>query len=544
MDATTTPYNVLSDTYSVWVPIEDSDLTKSITVDANGDWIVTGVMSSDDNDEENDSITPAGMDCSYFLTKGWIKYEHGNNPNQFIGEPLEVKVGQFEHPTLRKSVNGIYVKGRLFQNRELARQAVNAIEDLQKSHTKRTMGWSIEGNVKERCRTTGKIIKSVLRNVVLTMNPVNTMTWAELSKSFASNHELDINMVDKSLDTGSMAEIMPQSLEGAKHDPQEEWVTMFRKFIKDNALNKSLRADFMDSNAGAQGVNAYIWASEAGVPFEQANDFASYVSDRYDTLKSLFGKIGGENMSKETKEQMAALLDTDLEELEKSLLADGEDLEEEELEKSMSDDDDDNTSEEEDEDEDDDDNDDEDDEDDDEKTEKSLKTDFAKSFAGSSPENAQALDVSGFLTNIVDELGFSVDGLNKSLSHVAKQQAATVGALSTIGTLVKSLMSELSEVRADNAELQKSLGEVLQRPVGRKSVVNQREVQTLTKSMSANEGGEKPRLTRGRVLEVLNKSFDAGNMAIGTEIMRFEGGVAVDGLKLPDSIKKELGMIE
>lgn len=539
MDASA-PINVLSDTYNVWVPIEDNDLTKSIEVDANGDWIVTGVMSSDDKDEEDDSITPDGMDCSYFLTKGWIKYEHGNNPNQFIGEPMEVRVGRFDHPTLRKSVNGIYVKGRLFQNRELAKQAVRALEDLQKSHTKRTMGWSIEGNVKERDRTTGKIIKSVLRNVVLTMNPVNTMTWAELAKSFASNHELEIDTVDKSLDTGSMAEVMPQSVEGAKHDPQDEWIRLFREFVKSFGLNKSLRAEFMDSNAGASGVNAYIWASEAGVDYDTACEFASYVSDRYDTLKSLFGKIGGENMSTKAKENMAQLLDTDLDELQKSL--DSEDLEVEELEKSFNEED--KGTSEEDEDADKEDDEDKDEDKEDEETEKSLKTDFAKSFGASSEENADALDVSGFLANLVDEVGFSMDGFNKSLSHVAKQQVATVQALGTIGTLVKSLMSELTEVRADNAELQKSLGEVLQRPVGRKSVVNQREVQTITKSLGAGEGGDnKPGLTRGRVLEVLNKSFDSGNMAIGKELMRFEGGTPVDKLNLPESIKQELGMV-
>src|SRR6185312_5695877 len=113
------------------------------------------------------------MDCTYFLEKGWIKYEHGNSPEQFIGEPLEVRVGRFEHPTLLKAVNGIFVKGRLFANRKMTKSAVEAMDDLQKSNTKRRMGRSIEGNVKKR-NESGKIIKSVLRNVVLTMNPVNT----------------------------------------------------------------------------------------------------------------------------------------------------------------------------------------------------------------------------------------------------------------------------------------------------------------------------------------------------------------------------------
>ncbi len=175
---------IRGDSFRLFVPLE-----KSIDMDGDGDYIVEGVMSSDDTDEQNDSITPAGMDTSYFLNKGWIKWEHGNNPDQFIGEPLDVRIGEFQHPVTQKSINGVYVKGKLFASRDLALQAVVAMEDLQKSQSSRRVGWSIEGGVVERCKKTGKIIKSILRNVVLTMNPVNTVTYAELVKSFNQEDE-------------------------------------------------------------------------------------------------------------------------------------------------------------------------------------------------------------------------------------------------------------------------------------------------------------------------------------------------------------------
>lgn len=184
------------DTFRLFVPLE-----KSVEVDSEtGDYIVQGVISSDDEDLQADTITPDGMDTSYFLEKGWIKWEHGNSPNQFIGEPVEVHIGQYMHPVLKKSVNGVFVKGRLFANRDLAMQAVVAIEDLQKSQSSRSVGWSIEGGVIERCRETGKILKSVLRNVVLTMNPVNTTTYAELVKSFTQGDEenMTVNNQDQS----------------------------------------------------------------------------------------------------------------------------------------------------------------------------------------------------------------------------------------------------------------------------------------------------------------------------------------------------------
>lgn len=174
----------IKDTFRLFVPLE-----KSVEMDADGNYIVQGIISSDDTDEQADSISPDGMDTSYFLEKGWIKWEHGNNPDQFIGEPEDVRVGRFDHPTLNKSVNGVFIKGRLYANREMSLKAVVAIEDLQKSKSSRRVGWSIEGGVVERDRQTGKIIKSVLRNVVLTMNPVNTMTYAELVKSFTKGDE-------------------------------------------------------------------------------------------------------------------------------------------------------------------------------------------------------------------------------------------------------------------------------------------------------------------------------------------------------------------
>jgi hypothetical protein len=553
------------DSYSLWVPIEDTDLMKSVTVDENGDFIVQGVMTSDDKDEEDDSITPDGMDCSYFLTKGWIKYEHGTSPDQFIGEPLEVKVGRFEHPKTQKSVNGIFVKGRLFAHRELTRKAVQTIEDLQKSNTKRTMGWSIEGNVKERDRKSGKIMKSILRNVVLTMNPINTTTWAELAKSFAKNHEVEVNMedVEKSMDIDTAASIMPQSIEGynPKKDPQQNWVDLFRKFVKENGLQKSTRNEFI-TNASEEyaGYKGYAFAKREGLDYEEAFEFASYIAEKQEFLKSLFGRIGGETMSDKKKSTLAAFLDADLEELQKSLETDELDEQEESLEKSAnaaddededekdkksdgeddseddsedeSDDNDDDSEEESD----DDDDSEKDDESDDDDTEKSFTSDLRKSLTD---EHGQAFEVSGWLGAITDELGFSMEGLQKSMTHMTKQQSAIVKAMATFGSTMQAMADKLEAVEARNVELEKSLGAVLERPVGRKSVVNQREATTLTKSVDAQAPSEP--LTRAKISDILVKSFQEGQLD-GKEVIRFDAGVGLRDLNLPKEVKTKLGL--
>jgi hypothetical protein len=534
------PFNVLSDTYNLYVPIE-----KSIEVDENGDYIVQGVMSSDDTDEEDDSISPEGMDCSYFLEKGWIKYEHGNSPNQFIGEPLEVKVGRFEHPTIKKSVNGIHVKGRLFAQRELTRQAVKTIEDLQKSNTKRTMGWSIEGNVKERDRKTGKIVKSVLRNVVLTMNPVNTTTWAELAKSFAKHHELTIDMpeMDKSMDIGAIHAVTPQSLEGGVKtpDPQDDWLNLFRSFVKQELLKKS----FVTSYADDIEIEALHCALSKGLDYDEAEDFASYIAEKLPILKSIQKFIGGASMPENVKNTLSSLLDTDLEELQKSLEMDNEEdendfenEEDEDLEKSMNEDDDEGNQDDDDQgdegDQDDDDQGDEGDGEDDEEVEKSLRTNLSKSLA---EEHGQAFEVSDFLTSLTDEIGFYLEGFEKSMGSVTKQQNTIVKSLATFGEAMQKSLAVI-EAQAERIDsLEKSLNEVLNRPVGRKSVVSGREVQTLQKSI---ETGGQP-LNRNQIGNILMKSFDKGEIP-GSAIARFEAGTPLQSLGLPESLRQQLGL--
>jgi hypothetical protein len=533
-----------NDSYSLFVPIEDHDLMKSVSIDENGDYIVQGVMTSDATDEEDDSITPEGMDCSYFLTKGWIKYEHGNKPEQFIGEPIEVKVGRFEHPTLMKAVNGIFVKGRLFAARGLTKSAIEAMNDLQKSNTKRRMGWSIEGNVKERNKE-GKIMKSILRNVVLTMNPVNTTTWAELAKSFAKDHELNIDM-EKAMDIATAAEITPQSVEGAPKkklaDPQDDWINHFREFVKKALIEKSFRRSFTRSPEDAE-LLAFGEALAKGLDMEEAEGFALYISERHQLLKSLVINFGGENMSEESKNKLSSLLDADLDELQKSIEADlneDEDFEEddEELEKSIGEDEDDDSSE--DDDDKDDDSDDEeegdDDEDEDDKDEPKKGSNLRKSL---SEDHGQAFEVSDFLTALADEFGYGVEGLEKSIMNMTKQNNAIVKALNGFGSVMQKALDKIDVLEAQNDELNKSLSEVMNRPVGRKGVVNQREVQTLTKSVNK----QAPRsLTRAQISDTLFKSFEAGEIP-GNVVTRFEAGVPLSDLGLStDYLQKSFGI--
>lgn len=540
------------DTYRIFVPIEDDELLKAVTMDDNGDYIVQGVMTSDAKDEQDDIISPEGMDCSYFLEKGWIKYEHGSNPDQFIGEPIAVQVGRFIHPTTKKAVNGIFVKGRLFAQRKLTQKAVEAITEIQKSNTSRRMGWSIEGNTKER-NEAGKIVKSVLRNVVLTMNPINTTTWAELAKSFATDHEVTISLdepIDKALDVAATQEIRQQSIEGVRDqyrakrrgsqrtaDAQQKWVNAFRKFVK-FGMRKSHR-NLLVKSAEFAGDSAYFFVKDLGFEDEDAEGFANYIQDKHTILKALGNYLGGASMGKEVQNALANILDEDLEELQKSLELDSEEQAEldfeddEDLEKGFGDDEDDEDEEKGDGDKD--------EEDEEDEVEKSFSSEnsFTKSFT-EVPENAEALEVSDFLANLVDEVGMHMNGFEKSMQAQRKQSTTLIKAVHSMGELMKSLANELAEVRADNEELKKSLEDTLSRPVGRRSVVTSREANTLEKSMQSQ--AKQSIGTHAEIGEILFKAFEAGEIQ-GSEIARFEAGVPLDKLALTSGLRKSFGLV-
>jgi len=365
---------------------------------------------------------------------------------------------------------------------------------------------------------------------VLTLNPVNTTTWAELSKSFAKNHELTIDM-EKAMDIGAAAAINKQSLEGdcvpVDGEPGEpaKWIKLFREFVKGCLISKSLRNEFVASPPSVVGMTAYTYALDTGLDNEDAYEFASYISDRHEVLKSLFGttNFGGGTMAK-----ISSLLDADLEELQKSF--DNEDNEDEgkDKKKKKDDEDDDEGSE-------DDNKGNEGDNEDDDK-EKSLTPDFAKSFAAEDG-NAQALDVSEFLSNLVDEVGYSMDGFAKSMTHVTKQNNVIAKALTSVCELVQSLSDKVEDLQTENGDLQKSLNDVLNMPVGRKSVVSGKEVVTLQKSLNA----DRTPLNRAQVGDILMKSFDAGEIP-GSTVSRFEAGVNLSQLSLPKSVTDKLGL--
>lgn len=292
-----------------------------------GDVIIDGIASIRSEDEQGETLDPSGFVLNYFEKSGWIKWEHKgpNNgpaaPSQFIGEPLEGRI----------TPEGFYLKARLYGKNPLTHEIAQKLRELEESGSSRKMGFSIEGQALQRDpRNPEKVTKAIIRNVVLTMNPVNTGTFVNLAKSLSSPDSLEVSLdadfsLDKALGTADMSPVVPQSLEGADDDDEDsdedeeassaEVFGQFMHRLLDETVHKSLFAasesDFVQY--------AYDFASNRDLGHDLAEDFAQYMHSQRHLLKSVITDLhtgGGKSAMK-----FAQMLGTTMQELEKSLQA-------------------------------------------------------------------------------------------------------------------------------------------------------------------------------------------------------------------------------
>ena len=142
----------------------------------DGSWKVRGLASTDKIDQQGERIVQKGMDLTPIdKKKGILNWDHQKGPENTIGLLDGYKRGG----------TGLYVEGRLFKNHTKAK-AVKEIMDSLGEGDRGRIGLSVEGQIIERDDSNPKIIKKCKINAVaLTMNPVNTETYADLVKSMS-----------------------------------------------------------------------------------------------------------------------------------------------------------------------------------------------------------------------------------------------------------------------------------------------------------------------------------------------------------------------
>ncbi len=163
--------------FSFSVPIDNDLITKSIGTDDPNDptsWKVGGIASTDDKDIQKEIVVPAGIDTSYFLRFGILTWDHKPGPEAKVGTPTDAYVNK----------EGFYVKGFLWKEVPAA-QHIYSLMKIFAEHPEygRKVNWSIEG--KSIVVEGNRIVKSWLKDCTLTLNGVNTNTWATIVKSMA-----------------------------------------------------------------------------------------------------------------------------------------------------------------------------------------------------------------------------------------------------------------------------------------------------------------------------------------------------------------------
>lgn len=154
----------------------------------DGEWRVAGIASTSTVDRQGEVIIPEGIDATPIAKgKGFFNWDHDNSPENTVGVLDSYKKGS----------GGMYVEGRLFKNHTRAKAVYEIMSSLNKGDTGR-VGMSVEGKVIERDPVNPSIIRRCLiKNVALTMNPVNQDTYADIVKSMAGDGMVDFQSEGK-----------------------------------------------------------------------------------------------------------------------------------------------------------------------------------------------------------------------------------------------------------------------------------------------------------------------------------------------------------
>jgi len=137
-------------------------------------WWVEGHAATDRIDQQKEKLILAGMDYAPLLKSGVINWDHGSGPEDILGEPTAAKVIEKTN-----SPSIFYTKGWLYKHVPRSQSVWNHLQALEKGEQPitRKFGWSVQGGVLERQGS--DLVKSVVRHLALTHQPVNVDTWAK-----------------------------------------------------------------------------------------------------------------------------------------------------------------------------------------------------------------------------------------------------------------------------------------------------------------------------------------------------------------------------
>lgn len=150
----------------------------------DGEWRVRGLASTGRVDQQGELIMQKGVDLSPIDKKrGILNWDHAKGPENTIG----VLDGY------NRTDKGLFIEGRLFKNHSKAKAVREIMESLGEGDQGR-MGLSVEGRIIERDPSNPSIIRRCqISAVALTMNPVNTDTFADIVKSMNASEQVEFD---------------------------------------------------------------------------------------------------------------------------------------------------------------------------------------------------------------------------------------------------------------------------------------------------------------------------------------------------------------
>ena len=159
----------------------------SLEKSKEGDWTIRGLASTQEVDQQGEILMQKGIDLSPIDQKrGVLNWEHQKGAENTIGLLDGYSLGD----------QGLYISGRLFKNHDKAKAVHQIMSSLGEKDVGR-VGLSVEGSILERSTENSKVIKKCRINAVaLTMNPVNSNTYASLVKSMSAGASVEFNALE------------------------------------------------------------------------------------------------------------------------------------------------------------------------------------------------------------------------------------------------------------------------------------------------------------------------------------------------------------
>lgn len=175
--------NIADDNFKFFIPLDINSIIKGGEKNEKGDMFLTGIASTLDRDTDGEILDPNGFDLTQLMERGFINWHHKDDPNYYIGEPVEAFIKD----------NKLHVKARLWGFSELAKSVYDMAVGLVKSGSSRRLGWSIEGKAIEKDTINPKIIKKAkITGIAITPIPKNASTFVDIIKGEKTGYEEEL----------------------------------------------------------------------------------------------------------------------------------------------------------------------------------------------------------------------------------------------------------------------------------------------------------------------------------------------------------------